>query len=153
MDALCLKSPVGDLTLFADGENITALCWGQGGDAPRKTTNPTLNKAAELLEAYFKTGHGDFSSLSFDPHGTPFQKRVWREMSKIKSGSSKSYGEIAKALKSAPRAVGGACAANPIPILIPCHRIINGDGKIGHYSGGEGQTTKAFLLCLEGAID
>jgi len=150
METLCLKSPVGDLTLFADNNTITALCWGQGADAPRTTSSRVLNHAAELLKAYFTTGHADFSALSLDPQGTAFQKRVWQQMCEIKSGHSKSYGEVAKILKSGPRAVGGACGANPIPILIPCHRIVNGDGKIGHYSGGDGAPTKIFLLRLEG---
>lgn len=150
METLCLQSPVGDLTLFADNGAIEALCWGQGANAPRTTSSQILNDAAALLKAYFSTGQGDFSTLALNPHGTAFQKRVWAEMRKIKPGHCKNYGEVAKHLKSAPRAVGGACGANPIPILIPCHRIINSDGKIGHYSGGDGQKTKAFLLRLEG---
>lgn len=153
METLCINSPVGKLTLFAENAEITALCWGHGAEAPFTTTCKVLLLAEKLLAAYFKSGQSNFSGLALAPHGTPFQNRVWREMSKIKSGKTKSYGQIAKTLKSGPRAVGGACAANPIPLLIPCHRILNADGKIGHYSGGEGQATKAFLLRLEGAID
>ena len=153
METICIKSPVGELTLFADGRSIVALSWGHGLNAPRKSKSQALNRAARLLGDYFKTGQADFSSLDLAPSGTPFRQRVWREMLRIKPGHTKSYGQVAKTLKSSPRAVGGACAANPIPILIPCHRIINADGKTGHYSGGLGPETKKFLLRLEGALN
>lgn len=152
LDTLTIKTRIGELTLFAQGDAVIALDWGQGMDAPRKTQNTALNKAAHILTDYFTTGQLDTSDLKLDPHGTAFQKRVWREMQKIKTGNTKTYGEIAKTLKSGPRAVGGACGANPIPILIPCHRIVAANGMIGHYSGGDGQETKQFLLRLEGAI-
>lgn len=146
---LCIKSPIGELTIFAEKENITALSWGRGAKAPRQSKNAALMLAGDLLVEYFKTGQDHFNRLSFDPHGTPFQKRVWQQMCKIKSGKTKSYGDIAKILDSGPRAVGGACGANPIPILIPCHRIINANGSVGHYSGGDGHCTKKVLLGLE----
>ncbi|PHS78962.1 MAG: cysteine methyltransferase [Rhodospirillaceae bacterium] len=149
MDMLSLKSPVGELTLFAEAGNITALSWGRGAEAPRQSKNPILRLAQDLLVVYFETGQDQFNRLSFDPHGTAFQKRVWQQMCIIKAGNTKSYGDIAKILGSGPRAVGGACGANPIPILIPCHRIINTDGAQGHYSGGDGPYTKKVLLELE----
>ncbi|PCI40598.1 MAG: cysteine methyltransferase [Rhodospirillaceae bacterium] len=149
MDMISLKTPVGELTIFAEAKNITALCWGRGADAPRQSENAALELARRLLVEYFETGHDQFNKLSFDPHGTPFQKSVWGEMSKIKAGKTKSYGEISTILSSGPRAVGGACGANPIPILIPCHRIINADGSQGYYSGGDGPYTKKLLLELE----
>lgn len=150
LETLALKTPVGELTLFAQDEAIIALDWGQGLDAPRKTKSSVLNAAAQALLNYFKTGQLDTRGLKLNPHGTAFQKRVWREMQKIKDGQTKTYGEVAKALNSGPRAVGGACAANPIPLLIPCHRITAANGKIGNYSGGDGSETKTFLLRLEG---
>lgn len=152
LETLTIKTRIGELTLFAQGDAIIALDWGQGMDAPRQSQNRALNKAAHILTDYFATGMLDTSGLKLDPHGTAFQKRVWREMQKIKTGKTKTYGEIATSLKSGPRAVGGACGANPIPILIPCHRIVAANGKIGHYSGGDGSETKQFLLRLEGAI-
>ena len=152
LDALLVKTPVGELTVFALGDAIVALDWGQGGDATRTTKSPVLNRAAQALSAYFKTGILDTKALRLAPQGTPFQQRAWSALQKIKSGHTKTYGEIAEALHSAPRAVGGACAANPIPILIPCHRVISADGKLSFYSGGDGPKTKAFLLRLEGAL-
>jgi len=150
MDTLCIKSPVGDLTLFSDDEKIIALSWGVGADAQRTTKSEQLTQAAKCLDIYFKTGKADFTPLNLQPHGTVFQRHVWQEMQKIKDGKTKTYGQVAKTLKSGPRAVGGACGANPLPILIPCHRIINQNGTIGHYSGGNGAETKSFLLRLEG---
>lgn len=150
LETLSVKTRIGELTLFAQGDAIIALDWGQGMDAPRKTQSTALNKAAQILVDYFSTGKLDTTGLKLDPHGTPFQKKVWREMQKIKGGKTKTYGEVAQALKSGPRAVGGACGANPIPILIPCHRFVAANGKIGNYSGGDGADTKQFLLRLEG---
>lgn len=152
METLCLKTPVGAITLFALDEAITALCWGEGSGAQKTSKSLVLTQAADLLKDYFTTGTETFSQLSFDPHGTAFQNRVWSEMSKIPAGKTKSYGDVAQILNSGPRAVGGACGANPIPILIPCHRIINANGSIGHYSGGVGRDTKEILLRLEGTI-
>lgn len=151
METLCIKSPVGDLTLFEDGGKIIALDWGQGFDTPRTGDNPTLNQAAQALRDYFHSGADDFKSLPLDPRGTDFQRRVWTEMQKIKPGHVKTYGEIAAALNSSPRAVGNACAANPIPILIPCHRVV-AQNALGGYTGDGGLDTKTQLLRLEGYL-
>lgn len=150
MESLALKSPLGVLTLFEQDGAIVALDWGQGADAPTKSKSKTLNAAAKALTAYFKTGRLDVGAIELAPHGTEFQKRVWRAMSKIKDGQTKTYQQLAQTLKSSPRAVGTACGANPIPLLIPCHRVVRADGGLGGYSGGEGVETKAFLLRLEG---
>ena len=85
------------------------------------------------------------------PAGSGFRQRVWQAMQAIPVGETRSYGALARALGSAPRAVGGACGANPIPILIPCHRVVAGGG-LGGYSGGAGLATKIALLKLEGAL-
>jgi len=151
METLCIKSPVGDLTLFEDGGNIIALDWGQGFDTPRSSDNPVLNQAAQALRDYFQSGADGFNSLPLDPGGTGFQRRVWQEMQKIKPGQVKTYGEIAHALGSSPRAVGSACGANPIPILIPCHRVV-AQNSLGGYTGDGGLDTKTQLLRLEGYL-
>lgn len=87
-----------------------------------------------------------------DPAGTDFQKSVWREMRKIRSGGTKSYGEIARAIgkPKAVRAVGGACGANPVPVLVPCHRVLAANKKLGGFSGGLGWKRK--LLAAEGVV-
>jgi len=150
MDTLSLKTPVGELTLFADGDALTALCWGQGMGAPRASKTPALNQAAALLKDYFKTGTTDFSALKLAPTGTPYQKRAWALMRKIKPGQTRSYGQLAASLNSGARALGSMCAKNPIPIIVPCHRVLRAGGKLGQYSGGDGPDTKEFLLRLEG---
>lgn len=153
MKTLCLKTPVGDITLFSIDDKIIALDWGRGMDAPRSTNNKVLNQTADALKHYFQTGEESFSSLPLDPGGTKFQARVWKQMQMIKPGRTKTYGQVAKTLRSSPRAVGGACRANPMPILIPCHRIVGAHGKMVGYNGGSDTAIKEQLLHLEGALD
>ena len=151
MDSLCIKSPVGDLTIFEIEGQIVALDWGRGSDTPRKTNSPVLKAARDALAHYFKTGEENFKDLPLDPHGTQHQMNVWKAMQAIDSGQTKSYGQIAKQIKSSALAVGTACGANPIPILIPCHRVVGTSG-IGGYSGQGGVDTKTVLLRLEGTL-
>ena len=151
MDSLCIKSPVGDLTVFEIEGKIVALDWGRGLDTPRKTDNPVLKAVGEALNDYFKTGEENFKDLPLDPHGTEHQMNVWNAMLAIGSGKTKSYGQIAIDIHSSAQAVGTACGANPIPILIPCHRVVGAKG-LGGYSGQDGVETKSILLRLEGAL-
>ena len=144
---ISMHSPLGDLTLAEEDGKIISLDWGR---APQEWLSPTplLNEAKAQLDEYF-----DGKRLQFDlplaPAGTDFQHRVWKEMQAIPAGSTKSYGEIAKILKSSARAVGNACGINPITIIIPCHRIMGAGGRIGGYSGDGGVETKLYLLRLE----
>lgn len=147
--ALTLPSPFGPLTLFAADGKIVALEWGQGAATPG-TIPEVLSAAKDQLTAYFDRRLTAFD-LPLDPAGTDFQKRVWATMRAIPFGQVRTYGDVAAELKTAPRAVGGACGANPIPILIPCHRIIGGNGQMGGYSGDGGIATKTALLRLENA--
>ena len=87
--------------------------------------------------------------LPLRPSGTQFQVAVCNAMLRIRYGEVRTYGEIAEDISSAPRAVGGACGRNPIPILIPCHRVVGANGKLTGFSGGEGVSTKRTLLTLE----
>jgi methylated-DNA-[protein]-cysteine S-methyltransferase len=82
------------------------------------------------------------------PEGTPFQRRVWKELQRIPPGARLTYGELAERLKTAPRTVGGACRANPIPLLIPCHRVVaaNGDGGFAGHTRGHWLEIKRWLL-------
>lgn len=150
METLTVKSPMGPLTLFAEDDAIVALEWGEGADASMSTKSSALKDAAKALTQYFKTGQLDVTQLKLAPQGTAFQTRAWNAMRKIKCGQTKTYGQLAKALRSGPRAVGGACAKNPIPILIPCHRVLGAGNTLANYSGGDGPDTKQFLLRLEG---
>jgi len=145
MPQLSLLTNLGDLTISEDDGAIVALDWGRGRD---QEETPLLRRARDQLQAYF-----DGKRLSFDlplaPHGSDFQKRVWAALCAIPPGETRSYADIARAIGSAPRAVGGANGANPIPIIIPCHRVVAADGSLGGYSGGDGPATKRFLLDLE----
>ena len=85
-------------------------------------------------------------NLPLAPGGSDFQKRVWAALCAIPPGETRSYADIARTIGSAPRAVGGANGANPIPLFIPCHRVIAADGSLGGYSGGDGPVTKRYLL-------
>ncbi len=148
MPYLTCPSPLGALTLFEEDGKIISLDWGavDGGEE-----TPLLAEAARQLEAYFDGELTQFD-LPLDPHGTAFQKKLWNALNTIPYGSTLTYGELASRIDSAPRAIGGACGRNPIPIIIPCHRVLAAGGKMGGYSGHEGTDTKEFLLRLEGAL-
>lgn len=108
------------------------------------------DQAAHQLNEYFKGERKNFE-LSFDLDGTAFQKAIWESISRIGFGQKVSYGELAQAAGKplAARAVGGAVGANPLPIVIGCHRVLGSSGKITGYSGGEGVKTKRWLLAHE----
>jgi methylated-DNA-[protein]-cysteine S-methyltransferase len=133
------------LTLIAEGDAIVSL-WFVAGDRPGAPT-PLLREAKRQLEHYFKRRRRAFD-VPTAPQGTPFQRRVWEALVRIPYGEVRTYGELAHALRSAPRAIGQACGQNPIPILIPCHRVV-GDHSLGGYSGGRGIETKQRLIELE----
>ena len=149
------QSPLGPLRLREAYGHITHLEWGpalrselESEEPPRNDDSPILNRAVHQLNAYFYCGLRVFD-LPVAPAGTPFQKAVWKQMQAIPYGEARTYGEIARWLRSAPRAVGVACGRNPIPIIIPCHRVIAAGG-LGGYSGDGGVDTKLWLLELEG---
>ena len=148
MPQLSMVSPLGDLTLSEEDGAIVALDWGRGRD---QSATPLLTRAIASLNAYFDGAPDPFSGLPLNPAGTPFQRRVWDAMRAIPRGRTRTYGDVARELHSSARAVGMACGANPIPIIIPCHRITGANGSLGGYSGGEGPDTKRYLLGLEQA--
>ena len=147
MAQLSLHSPIGALTVSERDGAIVALDWGWGRD---QTPTPLLREVLAALEAYFD---GDALSFEFPyaPAGSAFQRRVWRAMSEIPHGQTETYGALAARAGGAAQAVGGACGANPIPVLIPCHRVVAARG-LGGYSGDGGLDTKIALLRLEGAL-
>lgn len=140
-----MHSPVGDLTLFAEDDAIVALEWGWGS---AQDPSPLLHRAKAALDAYFDGTAPLPIDLPLKPAGTLYRQHVWAALRQIPHGQTRTYAEIAAQAGGSPRAVGGANAANPIPLLIPCHRVCARAG-LGGYSGGEGLATKEFLLALE----
>lgn len=148
MTQLSLHSPVGDLTVSEDDGAIVSVDWGWGA---LQTETPLLVEAKRQLDLYFD-GDLETFDLPLRPHGSAFRKQVWDAMLRIPYGSTETYGKIAAEVGVPARAVGGACGANPIPIIIPCHRVLAANGGMGGYSGEGGVETKVFLLRLEGAL-
>jgi methylated-DNA-[protein]-cysteine S-methyltransferase len=148
---LPMDTPVGRLTLESDGDvligiwlpNDSKIAGGTGDDAP-----PVLKDTVTQLEEYFAGERTEFD-LPMELDGTAFQKEVWAELSRIPYGETISYGELARRVgrPKGPRAVGQANGRNPIPILVPCHRVLAGNG-IGGYGGG--LPMKRALLAVEG---
>jgi methylated-DNA-[protein]-cysteine S-methyltransferase len=143
---IAVKSPLGPLTVYEQDGKIAALDYGRAG---RDSPTPLLLAAAQQLDAYFYCGLKTFH-LPLAPAGTAFQQSVWEEMRRIAYGRTCSYADLARELDSGPRAIGGACARNPIPIIIPCHRVLASGQRIGGYGSPGGLDTKRFLLQLEG---
>jgi len=147
MSSLSLHSPLGPLTVTEADGAIVSLDWGwraRQGEAG----NGLLDLARDQLMEYFDGARTTFA-LPLSPSGTPFQRRVWRQMMAIPYGATQSYGEMAALCGGGARAVGTACGRNPIPVIIPCHRVVATGGRLGGYSGGGGPATKSFLLTLE----
>lgn len=123
---------------------------------PRPAQTPDTALAAEAvrqLQAYLADPCFAFS-LPLQPAGTHFQRRVWEQIAAIPGGHTETYGQLAKNLKNAPRAVGQACGANPYPVVVPCHRVIASDGKLGGFArerGGFLLDVKRWLLSHENA--
>lgn len=144
LSSIALDSPVGRLTVTASTDAIVSVGWY---DSAEGEPSDLLVEARRQLEAYFEQRLSSFD-LPLLIEGSSFDKRVWTAMRRIPHGQTRSYGELAMEVGSAPRAIGGACGRNPIPIVIPCHRVLGRNG-LGGYSGGAGLATKRRLLELE----
>ncbi|MCK9284468.1 MAG: methylated-DNA--[protein]-cysteine S-methyltransferase [Rhodocyclaceae bacterium] len=113
--------------------------------AEQTADTPLAHEAARQLRAWLKDPAWVFN-LPLAPAGTPFRRRVWAQIGAIPGGETRSYGDIAKMLHSAPRAVGGACGANPYPIVVPCHRVVSARGGFNAGLGGFAHQRGGFLL-------
>ena len=150
MPIAVVDSPVGKLELQERNEKIVRVSWAAKTPKIPHPSTPVLKSACTALNLYF-SGESKPFELPLAPEGSEFLQSVWREMLAIPRGETRTYGDLARLLNSAPRAVGTACGANPIPIIIPCHRVVSATG-LGGYSGGGGLETKTYLLRLEGAL-
>jgi len=144
---LSLDSPVGRLTLFEEEGFITALLWG---GKPEGEPSELLVRAKRDLAAYFARKRRDFD-LPVKPAGSATEIDIWRAMAAIPYGETRTYGAIAKELGVNARMVGQACGRNPIPILLPCHRVVGASG-LGGFSAPGGADWKGKLLVLERAL-
>ncbi|AHF16983.1 methylated-DNA--[protein]-cysteine S-methyltransferase [Niabella soli] len=146
-----ITSPTGPLRLITDGKHLIGVLWKPFDDAEgliQDAAHPVLVRTEEQLAAYFAGKRQQFE-LPLKFIGTDFQKRVWELLLDIPFGQTISYGEMAKRVGDIKtvRAVGGALNKNPIPIIVPCHRVVGSDGKMVGFGGGV--ANKIYLLDLE----
>jgi len=144
LSQLSLHAPIGDITVSEADSAIVALDWGWGRD---QSATPLLCRARDQLHAYFD-GTLDRFDLPLAPAGTAYRRRVWDALCAIPFGETRTYAGIAAVTGGSARSVGQAVAHNPIPIIIPCHRVV-GASHVGGYSGGAGLEAKRALLALE----
>lgn len=143
-----VDTPIGRLTLVATDAGLRGILWPDdraAGDPAGEHPHPVLDDAAAQLEGYFAGERTDFD-VALDPVGTDFQLEAWRALRTIAYGETVSYGEQAERLgdRRKARAVGAANGQNPIPIIVPCHRVVGADGSLTGFAGGT--ETKAWLL-------
>jgi methylated-DNA-[protein]-cysteine S-methyltransferase len=144
---LRLPTPVGTLTLVGGDAGLRAVLFGAHGKADDR--HPVLDAAADQLREYFARERTAFE-LPLDLAGTPFQRRAWLALADIPYGTTRSYGQQARVLghAGAARAVGAANGRNPLPVVLPCHRLVGSHGALTGYGGG--LELKRALLGLEG---
>ncbi len=151
MSCQYLHTPIGVLRLVCEDEHLTRIEFENqySDDGEQESADPVLDDCARQLDDYFSGRRQQFA-LPLAPGGTPFQQSVWNELREIPYGESRSYREIARAIgnPAAVRAVGAANGRNPLPIVVPCHRVIGSDGRLTGFAGG--LKAKSFLLKLEG---
>ncbi|WP_291833843.1 methylated-DNA--[protein]-cysteine S-methyltransferase [Limimaricola sp.] len=141
-----LDTPFGPFWAEVREGAVVAAGWGACAEAGQ---DPVLDAALAQLAAYFD-GKLEAFDLPLAPVGGAFQQAVWQQISAIPFGFTRTYGDLAKLTGGSAQAVGQACGANPIPVIIPCHRVLGTCG-LGGYSGGRGIETKVQLLRLESA--
>ena len=156
LQVMRIDSPIGVLTLAADEDGLCGIEFPPPRasalvETARAHRNGVLLEAREQLAEYFAGTRRAFD-LPLAPHGTEFQRAVWAMLAQIPYGETRTYSDVARRIgrPDAVRAVGAANGRNPIPIVLPCHRVIGADGSLTGFGGG--LPTKAFLLRLEGAL-
>ena len=152
-----VDSPLGPLTLVADGVALVALHLSDERDGPAAASLGRPGRApfasvVEQLEAYFAGEPVTFEDVQVDAPGTPFQREVWAALRRIPHGRTASYGEVARSLgrPGASRAVGHANGRNPVSVVVPCHRVVGADGRLTGFAGG--LERKRQLLDLERGV-
>lgn len=144
-------TPFFAIGIRCNADEITEIAYLEPS-AEVKPTTPLAKEAVRQLRAYLKDARFEFG-LPLAPAGTHFQRKVWQQIAAIPCGATKSYGEVATAIHSGPRAVGNACGANPYPLVVPCHRVLAANQGLGGFArqrGGFLLEVKKWLLQHEG---
>jgi methylated-DNA-[protein]-cysteine S-methyltransferase len=147
-----IETPFALLGIRASGDRVEQIVFLRADGKTLAPQNRLSQRACAQIERYLEDPEFCFD-LPIASQGTPFQRRVWRKIAAIGPGRTRSYGEIARELGSSPRAVGQACGANPVPLVVPCHRVLaaGGLGGFAHHEGGFHLSVKRWLLAHEGA--
>ena len=150
MKSVCIHSPAGCMRIYASERGVTQIDFLEALEPEETTDDPILLQAISELHEYFAGERKDFSVAIDLQTGTPFQREAWDRLRAIPYGKTISYGEQAAAMgrPKAVRAVGGANGKNPIPVIVPCHRVLSSLGKLHGFSGG--LDLKRYLLNVEG---
>jgi len=147
-----MKTPFAVLGIRTAGTAVTGIEYLPKAERTKAPDNALAERAVRQLERYLDDPQFHFT-LPLSPAGTPFRRRVWKALEEIPVGESRTYGELARLLHTAPRAVGGACGANNIALVIPCHRVVGSLGSLGgfmHAVDGDPLAIKRWLLTHEG---
>ena len=147
-----IRTPFGVLGIRTAHGEVTSVEYLSKGERAAEPTDPVAKRAVKEIERYLADPRLRFT-LPIAPRGTPFQRRVWEAIAAIPVGESRTYGEIARMVHSAPRAVGQACGANPIALVVPCHRVVGSMGMLGGFMNtteGDPLAIKRWLLKHEG---
>jgi methylated-DNA-[protein]-cysteine S-methyltransferase len=148
-----VKMPFAVLGLRTNGRALTSLTYLPLAERAAAPTDLVTERAVRELERWLDDPGFRFT-VALAPAGTAFRQRVWAALTTIPCGQSRTYGDVARAIRSAPRAIGQACGDNPIPLIIPCHRVVAANGELGgfmHATGGDPIAIKRWLLAHEGA--
>ena len=137
-----LRTPFAVLGVRTDGRAVTRLAYLPRDERPQPPADAVAERAVRELLRYLDDPQYRFT-VPLAPGGTPFQQRVWDALAGIPPGQSRTYGEVARAVRSAPRAVGQACGANRIALIIPCHRVVGAMGALGGFMGSGGPAASA----------
>ena len=150
-ESFVINSPVGRIYIETENDSLVKLEYHTRRSVTRHQLNRFSSRVKKQIENYFKSANTDFT-IPVNLKGTDFQKKVWAALQKIPSGQTRTYGEISKLLDSSPRAVGNACRANPVPLVVPCHRVVasSGIGGFGGKTAGRNIQCKSWLLSHEG---
>ena len=145
METASFETKLGWITVKKKSGSVFSLSFG-------KTNKTCLLYTSDAADEHTASGKLKNFKINYSFEGSPLQKKIWKELSKIKYGKVSTYGEIAKKVGTSPRYVGNVCGQNKLLLIIPCHRIIRSDGKLGGFSGRGGVKLKKRLLNLEQSV-